>query len=106
MISGEIDIVANQESAYVISNGHPMMPLITGTGCMLTTLISSYIAADETRSIESVVSAVCIMGICGEVAYQNLEQNDGPATYRNKIIDALYHLKGVDIENAAKYQIF
>ena len=33
-ITGAIDIVANQEKTYVITNGCAMMSRITGTGCM------------------------------------------------------------------------
>ena len=35
-ITGAIDIVANQEKTYVITNGCAMMSRITGTGCMLS----------------------------------------------------------------------
>lgn len=104
-ITGAIDIVANSEKAYCIFNGHPMMSSITGTGCQLSALIGAYIAANPTTPMEATVAAVCAMDICGEKAYKRLSTEDGNATYRNYIIDAIYNLNGEELELCAKYEI-
>ena len=56
--------------------------------------------------LEAAAAAVCLMGICGEKAYARLTEQDGNATYRNYIIDAIYNLIGEELEEMAKYDIF
>lgn len=101
-ITGAIDIVADAENAYCIYNGHPMMSSITGTGCQLSAITAAYVAANPKTPLEAAAAAVCLMGVCGEKAYERLGKEDGNATYRNYIIDAIYHLTGEELEGRAK----
>lgn len=103
-ITGAIDIVADDKTAYCIFNGHPMMSSITGTGCQLSALTAAYVTANPDTPLEAAVAAVCAMGICGEKAYSRLSKEDGNATYRNYIIDAVYHLDGEELERLARYE--
>jgi len=104
-ITGAIDIVADDKKAYCIFNGHPMMSRITGTGCQLSALTAAYAAANPDAPLQAAAAAVCAMGICGEMAYHRLSEADGNATYRNYIIDAMYHLDGEELERLARYEI-
>ena len=105
-ITGAIDIVADGEKAYCIYNGHPMMSSITGTGCQLSAVIAAYVTANPDTPLEAVVAAVCLMGVCGEKAYERLTEQDGNATYRNYIMDEVYNLTGEELERQAKHKIF
>ncbi len=104
-ITGAIDIVADGERAFCIRNGHPMMSAITGTGCQLSALTAAFVTANPDKSLESTVAAVCAMGLCGEIAYQRLTEQDGNATYRSYIIDAMYRLTPAALEEGAKYEV-
>lgn len=105
-ITGAIDIVADESRAYCIFNGHPMMSSITGTGCQLSALTTAFVTANQETPLEAVVAAVCTIGICGEKAYERLNEQDGNATYRNYIIDAVYHLLGDELEEKTRYEIY
>lgn len=104
-ITGAIDIVADQEKAYCIYNGHPMMSSITGTGCQLSAMTAAYVTANPDNPLEAAAAAVCAMGICGEIAHKRLTPEDGNSSYRNYIIDAIYHLTGEDLDKYANYEI-
>lgn len=92
-ITGATDIVANARKAYVIRNGHPMMSRVTGTGCMLTAVIGSFIGANPDSLLEAAAGAVAAMGLCGELAWKKLDQVDGgTGTYRMLLIDAMSKL--------------
>ena len=104
-ITGAIDIVADSETAYCIYNGHPMMGRITGTGCQLSAMTAAFVTANPGHALEATAAAVCAMGLCGEIGHARLERRDGNSSYRNYIIDAVYHLDGDTLENGANYQI-
>lgn len=104
-ITGAIDIVADEKTAYCIYNGHPMMSSITGTGCQLSAMTAAYVTAGKEQPLEAAAAAVCAMGICGEKARRRLTELDGNAAYRSYIIDAVCHLTGEELEQQARYKI-
>ena len=104
-ITGAIDIVADDKKAYIIRNGHPMMSKVTGTGCMLSAMLTAFVSANIDNKTEAVAAAVCSMGLCGELAYDRLSKRDGNSTYRNYIIDEIYNLSEETLEKGAKYEV-
>lgn len=104
-ITGAIDIVADSKRAYCIRNGHSMMSSITGTGCQLSAMTAAFVTANPEHPLEAAAAAVCAMGLAGEIAYQRLTPLDGNASYRNYIIDAVYHLTPAQLKKGAKYEV-
>lgn len=104
-ITGAIDIVADENKAYCIFNGHPMMSSITGTGCQLSAMTAAYVTANRDHPLEAAAASVCVMGICGEKARQRMTELDGNASYRNYIIDAVYNLTAEELERQARYEV-
>ena len=45
------------------------------------------------------------MGLAGEIADERLTPQDGNATYRNYIIDAICHMDGDELERGAKFEV-
>ena len=105
VLTGAVDIVTDGQRTYLIKNGHPMMRSVTGAGCQLSTLIGAYAAASLEELLASALAAVCAMGLCGELAHSRMTQQDGNASYRNYIIDAMFRLDGTALEEGANYEI-
>ncbi|WP_077617453.1 hydroxyethylthiazole kinase [Bacillus sinesaloumensis] len=104
-ITGAIDIVANEEKAYVIKNGHPMMSKITGTGCMLSAVVATYCGANPQEIVKSTAAAVCAMGLCGELAYQKVEEtNGGTSSLRTYLIDTMSRLDFTQLQGGMKIE--
>nr|WP_312578619.1 hydroxyethylthiazole kinase [Sedimentibacter sp.] len=104
-ITGAIDIVSNSEKTYIIKNGHPMMSKITGTGCMLTSLIGAYCAANDDKTLDATAAAVCAMGLCGELAHEKINQTDGgTSSLRMHIIDYMSKLDENILEEGVKIE--
>lgn len=103
--SGPIDIISDGKICLAIENGDEMMPLITGSGCMLTTIIGSYIGVNET--LIGGITASALMTIAGEKAAKYIKDNDlGTGSFRSILIDNLYKTTGEEIaENANIYEI-
>lgn len=103
--TGAIDLVADQEKCYVIRNGRPEMGRITGTGCQLSALTAAALTANPGQALEAAAAAVAAMGAAGETGWANMTPSDGNSTYRNRIIDAIYHMDGAALERGARYEV-
>ncbi len=104
-ITGAIDLVADEHTAYCIRNGHPDMSRITGTGCQLSAMTAAYVTANPGRTLDAAAAAVCAMGLCGETARRRMTELDGNSSYRNYIIDAVYNLTPEALEEGARYEV-
>lgn len=102
VMTGAIDLVADARTCYVIRNGRPEMGKVTGTGCQLSGILTAFLAANPKQKLEAAASAVCMMGLAGELAYKS---EQGNATYRTHIIDALCQMQGAILDKGANYEI-
>ena len=94
-VTGGIDLVSDAKRCFVIRNGRPVM------GRMMT----AFLAANPENNLEAAAAAVCAMGLAGETGWKYMQPGDGNATYRNRIIDAIYNMEGKELEEGAKYEI-
>lgn len=104
-VTGAIDLVSDGEKCYIIRNGRPEMGKITGTGCQLSGMMTAFLAANPEQPLEAAAAAVCTMGLAGEIGWSRMQEGEGNATYRNRIIDAVYHMNGKELEEGAKYEV-
>lgn len=104
-VTGAIDIVADSQKALIIRNGHAMMSRITGTGCMLTTVIGSYCGANPEETLLATAAAVSGMGLCGELAFEKVQTNKaGTASFRTFLIDAMSQLNPEALKGGMKVE--
>ena len=103
-VTGAIDIIADENTAYAIRNGVPIMGKITGTGCMLTCITAAYAVANPDMLLEAVVAAVAGMGVAGEIAAARMQPVDGNASLRTYIIDALFNMNAQALEAGARVE--
>ena len=93
-VTGPIDLVSDGTRVFCIRNGHPMMGLVTGTGCQLSCLAG-----------EAAAGAVCALGLCGELAHGRLTGPEGSGTYRVYLMDAVSRLTPEQLEKGANYEV-
>ena len=103
-ITGAIDLVSDAQKTYVIRNGHPMMPRVTGTGCMLTALIGAFCGANPENILDATAAAVAAMGLCGEIAHQR-SADAGTGTFRVQLIDAMSRMDAETLNGGIKIEI-
>jgi hydroxyethylthiazole kinase len=104
-VTGAIDIVADAKKAYVIRNGHPIMSRITGSGCMLSSMMTAYLAANPDTPLEAAAASVCAMGLAGEMAAIRMKQGDGNGSFRTYLLDAIYNLDKETLDKGARYEV-
>ena len=86
--SGPQDLIVSSGRRVMVENGHPMMSLVTGTGCMLTAVIGAFNAV-ESDPMVATVSAIAFFGLAGE---QAALQANGPGTFKAAFLDTLFSL--------------
>lgn len=103
VISGETDVVTDGSRVALVKNGDAFMPLITGSGCMSTTLIGAFCGANQKASYEAATAAMITMGLAGEIAKQK-EGKKGLGHLRAGIIDAIGNMNETILRKGAKYE--
>lgn len=106
-VSGVIDIITDGSRAVVLRNGCATMARVTGSGCMLTSLIGAFCGAMPEDSFSATVAAMAAMGVCGELAEeQRLKKGTGNATFRIDLIDAVFNLTEKQLMEGIRYEVF
>lgn len=106
-VSGEIDVITDGVHTMLIRNGCKMMARITGSGCMVTTLIGAFCGANKESAFKATSLAMGIMGIAGEIADEKRKKNKtGNATFRNDLIDSIFNITIEEIEERLNYEVF
>ena len=89
LASGPIDILSDGETTIAIDNGDDMMPRITGSGCMLSSIVGSCVGA--INPLEGSLLAILAMNLAGEKARAKVEERkEGTGSFRAYLIDYLY----------------
>jgi hydroxyethylthiazole kinase len=99
-MTGAADIITDGNRTVVIENGQELMELVTGTGCMCTSLVASFCAVTEDYLSAAVAGVLC-MSLAGDLAYIKAGQA-GTASYREAIIDIVSQLNKETILAKAK----
>jgi hydroxyethylthiazole kinase len=100
-VTGKIDVISDGKKVVTIQNGVSMLGNLTGTGCMCSSLIGSFIGANSDKVFESAVEAILSMGIAGEIAFEKAGHL-GNGSFRAALHDAMSKIDGEILEKMAK----
>lgn len=105
VITGATDIIADSTRAVLVKNGDPYMAKITGSGCMLSALLTAFVTANQEDIFTAVLAGVCLMGLAGERAEaKRAAAAAGNASYRNFLIDEIGLITPEKLEAGANYE--
>ncbi len=93
--TGEIDYVSDGTTVLRLSNGCDLQSRVSGTGCMLSSVVGAYVGACG-ASIDSVASAITVFNIAAEVASEDC---NGPGTFKPALMDALASLDADTVDS-------
>ncbi|RAL63691.1 hypothetical protein DID88_003734 [Monilinia fructigena] len=89
VMTGMIDILSDGVRTLAVSNGHEILGRITGSGCVLGTIISAMLAVNRGDKLLAVLSALLLYEIAAEIAVIR-DDVKGPGTFVPALIDELY----------------
>ena len=96
--TGEIDHVSDGKTVLELRNGHSLEGCVSGTGCMVSSVIGSYVGANGV-STESVAAAITAFNIAAEHA---AKECSGPGSFKVALFDRLFDLKTEEMDSEMK----
>jgi hydroxyethylthiazole kinase len=99
-ITGPVDLITDGTRMVRVSNGHPLMGFVTGTGCTATAVIGAFLSVDA-DPVSAAATALAYLGLAGEVAGRDAA---APGTFMIKMLDALYTIAPEDLQNRSQLQ--
>ena len=88
--TGETDYVSYGERTLAVSNGHPLMARVVGSGCASTAVVGC-LATVGGAKVETIAHALAYFGRAGEVAAERAKEG---GTFEPRLLDALAGLAG------------
>ncbi|KAK4509034.1 DNA helicase [Mucor velutinosus] len=90
-LTGPTDYVSDGERVFAIENGDALLPLITGSGCMVSSIVACFTAANRDDYLLATVAGILTVTVASEIAAAR-EYVNGPGTFRAALIDELYNV--------------
>jgi hydroxyethylthiazole kinase len=99
-ITGPVDLITDGQRVVRVSNGHPLMGYVTGTGCTATAAIGAFLAVDS-DPVSATATALAFFGLAGEVAGQSAS---APGSFMIGMLDALYTITPDQLREGCKIE--
>lgn len=88
-VTGPVDRVSDGHTGLRVANGHSLLGVVTGTGCMSTAMTGCFLAAKPEAPLEAAAEALAAFGVAAEDAAAGAS---GPGSFHAALYDALYNL--------------
>lgn len=96
LMTGATDLVSDGRRVFAVSNGHPYLGRVTGTGCALGTTVSAMVAAQgkgrRDARLAGVVAGLLLYEIAAEWAAVR-QDVQGPGTFVPAFLDELTRIR-------------
>lgn len=99
VITGKDDVITDGETTYVVHNGHPILTKVTGTGCLLSSIIGAFTAVEKNLVLAS-VSALATYGVTAEIAAKQTAE-EGPGSFQIELLNQLMKISSKEIQTYA-----
>lgn len=93
-VTGKVDFISDGIRLISVHNGHPLLTVLTGTGCMASSLCATFAAVERNHLVSS-AAALGFFGVCSEIAAKKVE---GPGLFHQVLFDVIYNM---DMETLA-----
>ncbi|WP_374723147.1 hydroxyethylthiazole kinase [Peribacillus tepidiphilus] len=103
VLTGKDDVITNGDTTYVVGNGHPILTKVTGTGCLLSSVIGAFYAAGE-QPLYAVTEAVAYYGVAAELAAAKTVEK-GPGSFQIEFLNQLAVVSDEILNDREKIQL-
>jgi hydroxyethylthiazole kinase len=99
VITGKDDVLTDGKTTYLVSNGHSLLTKVTGTGCLLTSVIGAFVGVEKNLLLAA-LSAVTFYGIAAEKAIDIVGELK-PGSFQIEFLNQLALVAPEDIHQSA-----
>lgn len=93
VVTGETDAIAVRGEVRLLQNGSPLMPLVTGTVCLLGAVLAAFIgSSDRSDDLACLTEAMTVYNVAGEIA-EKVAKGKGVGSFQVAFLDALSQMK-------------
>ena len=96
VVTGESDTISDGTTTIHLSNGHPILTKVTGTGCLLSSLLGAF-AAIESEPLVAAYGALAFFGVASEIAAEQTG-GDRPGSFQIELLNQLSLISPEQIE--------
>jgi len=102
VITGEEDIATDGKQIFSIRNGHPILTKVTGSGCLLSSVIGAFAAVNPNK-LEAAAAALTYYGVAAECAVKESGDNR-PGSFQIELLNQLSLVTSKEIEQLARVE--
>lgn len=95
-ITGKEDVVTDGSRTLVIRNGHPLLTRVTGTGCLLSSVVGAFVAVDQ-NVLEAAGAALAFYGVAAEQAVKQAG-SEHPGSFQIAFLDQLSIVSAAEVK--------
>ncbi|WP_142505967.1 hydroxyethylthiazole kinase [Melghirimyces algeriensis] len=95
VVTGSEDVITDGQSGNMVRGGHPLLTQVTGTGCLLTSVLGAFVAVEKDRLLAGTAG----LGFYGAAALRGAErtENQGVGSFQIAFLDELSRLNPVSL---------
>lgn len=86
--TGSTDYISNGTDIFSLKRGVSLLPHLVGTGCMVNSLIASFLPVADTP-VDAAALGILTMCLAGETAAARLEKNTDLGSFETYLMDAV-----------------
>jgi hydroxyethylthiazole kinase len=99
-ITGPVDLITDGRGVVRVSNGHPLMASVTGTGCTASAAVGAFLAVDP-DPVSAAATALAFFGLAGELAGDSAA---APGSFMINMLDALFTITPDQLQKGCKIE--
>nr|WP_138494734.1 hydroxyethylthiazole kinase [Paenibacillus pinistramenti] len=90
VVTGAKDYISDGQTVIEIESGHPILTKVTGTGCLLTSIIGAYCAVEDDYLLAGTAALAGYGAAAARAARRTAET--GPGAFQMELLNELYQL--------------
>jgi hydroxyethylthiazole kinase len=99
-VTGKIDVVTDGAATYLVNNGDILLTKVTGTGCLLTSVIGAFAAVGKDKLLLATTAAIAYYGVAAQAAADKKGQ-EGPGSFQIEFLNQLAKVTDEDLQRLA-----